>query len=411
MKVRGSAETGRKKLRWAEEHMRVLQRVWREELSGGAMEGERVSMALHPEAKTCVLARYIALSGATVRLVACNPYSTDDDVVAALLEDSPGGLEVMAWRGESEEEYRRALLWSLRQDPTLILDDGGDLTEIVVNRPGEFTSLKGISEETTTGVVRARAFERAGRLKVPLMDVNGAMMKRLFDNRHGTGQSTLEGVLRTTNLLIAGKRVVVAGYGHCGRGIAMRMRGMGARVAVTEVDPVRAAEALLDGFDVGRMQELLEDADMVITATGMKDVVGERHIGKLKDGVILANAGHFNVEISLEALKKASKAVREVREGVKEYTLADGRRVFLLAEGRLVNLVGGQGHPVEIMDLSFSLQALSLLYLKKNYGKLAPGVHPLPEELDRRVAHYFLKAMGKEIDQLTEDQVRYIEEG
>lgn len=409
--MRGSAEEGLKKLNWAEGHMKVLRRVWEEDLSGRALEGERISMALHPEAKTCVLARYLARSGASVRLVACNPCSTDDDVVAALLEDAPGELEVMAWRGESEREYREALLWSLQHNPTLILDDGGDLTEIIVSRPRDFPELKGISEETTTGIIRARGFEREGRLPVPLIDVNGAKMKRLFDNRYGTGQSTLEGVLRTTNLLIAGKRVVVAGYGYCGRGIAMRMRGMGARVAVAEVDPVKASEALLDGFDVGPMEELLEGAEMVITATGMKNVVAAGHLRKLKDGVILANAGHFNVEIDLKALEGASSGVREVRDGVKEYILKDGRRVFLLAEGRLVNLVGGQGHPVEIMDLSFSLQALSLLYLKENHVRLPAGVHPLPEELDRRVALHFLSALGKKIDKLTEEQVRYLEEG
>jgi len=405
--VEGLAERGQRRLVWARDHMPVLAGVRRRLAREGALEGVRVGMALHVEAKTGQLALALVEAGAEVRLASCNPLSTDDSVAIALRERH--SLPTFARRGEAPEEYYSNLDKVLDMRPQVVVDDGGDLTTIVHTRRRDL--LEGIwggCEETTTGVVRLRAMAKEGALAYPVMDVNDAMMKHMFDNRYGTGQSTLDGIMTATNLLLAGRRVVVAGYGWCGRGIAMRARGMGARVTVTEVDPVRATEALMDGMDVAPMADAIAHADLVVTATGCAGVVGAEALGRARDGVVLANAGHFNVEVDIPALMGMAKAIEKVREDVVRYTLADGRRVDLVAEGRLVNLAVGQGHPVEIMDLSFALQALSVAHVVANRGKLEPRVHPLPAAFDEDVARAFLEAGGVRIDSLTVAQRDYL---
>lgn len=403
----GLAEKGARRLEWARDHMPVLGRVRRRLATEGSLKGVRVGMALHVEAKTGQLALALVEAGAEVRLASCNPLSTDDSVATALRERS--SLPVFARRGEGREEYYRNLDSVLDMRPNVAVDDGGDLVNILHTRRRDLLAdVWGGCEETTTGVVRLRAMARDGALEYPVMDVNDALMKHMFDNRYGTGQSTLDGVMAATNLLLAGKRVVVAGYGWCGRGIAMRCRGMGALVTVSEVDPVRAVEALMDGMDVAPMREAIANADLVVTATGCAGVVGAEDLKVAKDGVVLANAGHFNVEVDQTALAGMARETKRVREDVVRYTLADGRRLDLVAEGRLVNLAVGQGHPVEIMDLSFALQALAVEHIVRNRGRLEPRVHPLPAAFDDEVARAFLEARGARIDALTQSQRDYL---
>ncbi len=374
----------------------------------GVLEGVRVGMALHVEAKTGMLALTLEEAGAQVRLASCNPLSTDDSVSLALREHH--GLATYACRGETEEEYYAHLDSVLDLVPQVVVDDGGDLVTLLhTTRTDLLEHVWGGCEETTTGIVRLKAMERDGALRYPVIDVNDAMMKHLFDNRYGTGQSTLDGIMTATNLLLAGRRMVVAGYGWCGRGIAMRARGMGARVTVTEVDPVRATEAMLDGMDVAPMAEAIEDADFLVTVTGCAQVVRPEHFQAAKDGIVVANAGHFDVELDLEGLRSIASEVRPVREDVTRYVLPDGKRVDVLAEGRLVNLAVGQGHPVEIMDMSFALQALSVAHIARDRGKLEPGVHPVPRELDEEVAWAALAASGVSIDRLTDAQCHYMD--
>ncbi len=396
---------GENKLDWAYSHMDVIRRIREIFSRERPFEGLKIGMALHVEAKTGVLALTLRDGGAKVRLASCNPLSTDDDVVEALRAQS---LEVFARKGETREEYYENLHRVLEMAPDIIIDDGGDLTTLL---HGEYSHLEilGGNEETTTGVLRLKVMEKKGVLRFPMFDVNDAKMKHLFDNRYGTGQSTLDGIMSATNLSIAGKTVVVAGYGWCGRGVAMRMRGMGAEVIVTEIDPVKAIEARMDGFRVMRMMDAIRQADLVVTTTGMKDIVREEHLRVAKDGVILANAGHFDNEISKEDLERMAKSKREVRRFVEEYDLGD-KRVYLLGDGRLINLVAGQGHPVEIMDMSFAIQALTAEHIAKNHNSLKPGVYPVPEEIDYEVARMKLESMGIEIDELTEEQRRYLEE-
>jgi len=400
-------ERGARRLEWARDHMPVLGRVRRRLSKEGALRGVRVGMALHVEAKTGQLALALAEAGADVRLASCNPLSTDDSVATALRESR--SLPVFARRGEGHDEYYRNLDSVLDMRPNVVVDDGGDLTQILHTRRRDLLAdVWGGCEETTTGVVRLRAMAREGALAYAVMDVNDAMMKHMFDNRYGTGQSTLDGIMAATNLLLAGKRVVVAGYGWCGRGIAMRCRGMGALVTVSEVDPVRAVEALMDGMDVAPMREAIAHADIVVTATGCAGVVGAEDLKVAKDGVVLANAGHFNVEVDQAALAGMARETRQVRENVVRYTLADGRRLDLVAEGRLVNLAAGQGHPVEIMDLSFALQALAVEHVVRNRGRLEPRVHPLPAAFDDEVARAFLEARSARIDALNQSQRDYL---
>jgi adenosylhomocysteinase len=401
------AGRGRIQVEWAERHMPVLVKL-RDMYSGKRpLEGVRISASLHVTKETAVLVRTLQAWGASVSLAPCNPLSTQDDVAAALVED---GVSVFAWRGMSSDEY----FWAIRvvgsRDPDIVMDDGSDLHVTLHEELGD-RALKvwGGTEETTTGVIRLRALEKAGRLLYPVIAVNNARTKYLFDNRYGTGQSTVDGILRATNMLLAGKIAVVAGYGWVGRGVAMRLRGMGARVIVTEVDPVRALEAVMDGFEVMPMARAARIGDILVTATGNRDVIRAEHMLEMKDGAILANAGHFNVEVSVEDLERISVSRRTLRPYVEEYVLKNGKRLYLLAEGRLVNLVAAEGHPSEVMDMSFSNQALAVLYIRENRGKLEPRVYDIPPGQDEMVARLKLETMGVEIDELTEEQRRYLE--
>ena len=400
-------ERGVMRLDWAKDHMPVLAGIRERLKRQGTLEGVRIGMALHVEAKTGMLALTLAEAGAKVHLASCNPLSTDDSVAIALNERH--GLPTFARRGETEQEYYDHLDSVLQLGPQVAVDDGGDLVTLLhTKRRDLLGDVWGGCEETTTGVVRLRAMEAEGALEYPVIDVNDAMMKHLFDNRYGTGQSTLDGIMTATNLLFAGRKMVVAGYGWCGRGIAMRATGMGARVIITEVDPVRAIEALLDGMTVAPMDEAIRDADFLVTVTGCASVVRPEHFELAKDGIVVANAGHFDVELDLGGLREMATEVRQVREDVMRYVLPDGSRVAVLAEGRLINLAAGQGHPVEIMDLSFALQALSVEHLVKNRDDLRPGVHPVPRAVDEAVAWAALEASGIDIDALTEDQACYL---
>ena len=400
-----NAEVGLRKIEWAKAHMPVLTEVEKELRENGALKGVRIGMALHVEAKTAVLAITLKNAGADVRLTGCNPLSTDDSVVAAL--NDVFSLKTVAKNGEGNEEYYAHLRAVLAHNPEYLIDDGGDLISLVHREyPELLRSIRGGNEETTTGIVRLRAMAAEGALRFPVMDVNDAMMKHLFDNRYGTGQSTFDGIFSATNLLIAGKNFVVGGYGWCGRGIAMRAKGLGANVIVTEIDPIKAIEAIHDGFRVMPMIEAVKEADFIVTATGVRDIVRNEHFEAMKDGCVLANSGHFDNEIDVVGLREMATGTKNVREMVEEFTMPDGRKIYLLADGRLVNLAAGQGHPVEIMDLSFAIQALSAEYLLTH--KTEVGVHRVPLEMDERVAEIKLRASGVEIDKLTERQKDYI---
>ena len=398
-------EKGYRKIEWAERHMKVLAKIREEFEKEKPLEGFRIGMALHVEAKTAVLVKTLIAGGAEVAITGCNPLSTQDDVAEALRDM---GIRCFAKRGMSREEYYEALNKVIDTKPDIIVDDGADLIFLLHGERSDWADkILGASEETTTGVMRLRAMEREGVLKFPVIAVNDAYTKFLFDNRYGTGQSTWDGILRATNVLIAGKNVVVAGYGWCGRGIAMRARGLGANVIVTEVDEIRALEAVMDGFRVMPMEKAAKIGDIFITATGNINVIRGEHFKLMKDGAILANAGHFNVEISIPDLEKLSKNVRQIRDYVTEYDLGD-KKLYLIAEGRLVNLVAGDGHPIEVMDMSFSDQALAIRYIAENHEKLEKKVYRLPEELDRKVARLKLETMGIKIDRLTEEQIKYL---
>ena len=382
----------------------VRERLNREQ----TLKGLRISMALHVEAKTGMLALTLKEAGAQVRLASCNPLSTDDSVSLALNDHY--GLETYAKKGESNEEYYSNLNAVLDMKPDFVIDDGADLITLLhTTRQDALSNVKGGNEETTTGVMRLRAMAEEGMLHFPVISVNDAHMKYLFDNRYGTGQSTFDGFMNSTNLLVAGKRLVVAGYGWCGKGIAMRAKGMGANVIITEVDPIRAIEAKMDGFEVMPMINAAPIADIMITATGNKDILRKEHMEVLKDGCVLGNSGHFDNEISKMALESLAGAPTRVRDMIDQYTFLDGRIAYLIAEGRLMNLAAGQGHPVEIMDMSFAIQALSLEYLVKNHKNMKPKVYDVPSELDQQVARTKLKVMDVHIDELTPEQIEYME--
>ncbi|WP_448375673.1 adenosylhomocysteinase [Fervidobacterium sp.] len=394
--------TGHQKIEWVSKHMSLLNEIQRMDFS---LSGFKVGMSIHLEAKTAYLAITLKKLGAEVFVTGCNPLSTQDDVAEALKDY---GVIVHAKRTESEEEYFSFLHNILDYKPDLILDDGADLTILAhTQRKEVLDNLKGVSEETTTGVRRLRNLQEHGILKIPVIAVNNAKMKFMFDNRYGTGQSTWDSIMRNTNLLIAGKNVLIAGYGWCGRGIAMRAHGLGARVMVSEVDPIKAVEALMDGFKVGKIEELAPLADIIVTATGVRDVLNESIIKNLKDGVLLANAGHFNVEIPMEVLERISEQKYEIRKNVTCYKVA-GKDLYVIGSGRLVNLAAADGHPVEIMDISFALQTLSLLHLAKNYKKMDNIVYEYPDELDREVARLKLRSLGIEIDTLSDEQREYL---
>ena len=421
------ADKGRLLIEWAERHMPVLMKIRERFSREKPLDGVRISASLHVTKETAVLVRTLVAGGASVALVPSNPLSTQDEVAAALAEE---GVNVYAWRGMNEREYYNAIGFAISHEPVVTMDDGADLTvtfhklsmgvkggdvDYAIETAGNRDFVKLISnvyggtEETTTGVIRLRAMAKEGTLRYPIIAVNDSYTKYLFDNRYGTGQSTWDGILRATNILVAGKVVVVAGYGWVGRGIAMRAKGLGARrVIVTETNPVRALEAVFDGFEVMPMGEAAEVGDIFVTATGDINVITVEHILKMKDGAILANAGHFNVEIDVAGLERIAAEKRRVRDYVVEYRLPNGERVYLLAEGRLVNLVAAEGHPSEVMDMSFSNQALAVEYIVKNRGRLGLGVHKLPDELDMEVARLKLETMGIRTDQLTEEQRRYV---
>jgi len=397
---------GKKKIDWVSNHLPVLNLIGSDKRYTRALEGKRIGIALHLEAKTAYLAMILQRAGAEVSIAGSNPLSTQDDVAAALASE---GVKVYAWYGATPEEYHSFLNKIVDDKPQLILDDGGDLVSLLHQERREaLGDILGGSEETTTGVIRLRAMEADGVLEFPMLAVNDAYSKYLFDNRYGTGQSTWDAIMRNTNLVVSGKTAVIVGYGWCGKGVAMRAKGLGADVIVTEVDPIRANEALMDGFRVMPLVDAARQGDFFVTVTGNKYAIRKEHFLAMKDKAILANAGHFDVEIAKPDLDSLSVEQKEVRPNITEYTLTDGRRIYLLAEGRLVNLAAGDGHPAEIMDLSFASQVLALNHVAQHYQELGKRVVNLPVELDRMVLAMRLEALGIKIDSLTEDQVRYL---
>jgi len=400
------AREGRIQIEWAEKHMPVLMRIKEKFVKEKPLKGVKISAVLHVTKETAVLVKTLIAGGAEVWLAGSNPLSTQDDVAAALVEE---GVHVFAWRGETPDEYYWCIERIASVKPNIVLDDGADLHAYIHSKLQDTgKEVWGGTEETTTGVIRLRALEREGKLLYPVITVNDSLTKYLFDNRYGTGQSTIDGILRATNILLAGKVVVVAGYGWVGRGIAMRAKGMGARVIVTEVDPIKALEAVMDGFEVMPMKKAAKIGDVFITATGNKDVIRAEHMLLMKDGAILANAGHFNVEVSVSDLERLARRKRVIRKYVTEYELPNGKKLYLLAEGRLVNLVAAEGHPSEVMDMSFANQAYAVLYIMRNKGNLERKVYTLPRKIDEEIARLKLKSMNIEIDELTEEQKKYL---
>ena len=400
------APSGHDKINWVASYMPILNTIKEDFIKNQPFKGLKISMSIHLEAKTAYLAKVLKAGGAEVWVTGCNPLSTQDDVAAALVED---GFEVNAWRGVSEEQYKQHLIATLSLCPDLMIDDGGDLTHLIHGECRHLAkNLIGGCEETTTGIHRLFARERAGLLDYPMIDVNDADCKHLFDNRYGTGQSTLDGIMNSTNLIIAGKTVVIAGYGWCGKGMAMRAKGMGAIVLVTEIDPIKALEATMDGFAVMPMDEAAKIGDLFVTLTGCKDVIRREHLEVMKDGALLSNSGHFDVEIDKVALSDMAVEEWDRKPNIRGYRMPDGRILNLLAEGRLVNLAAGNGHPAEIMDMSFAIQAKGLEYLAKNRGKLENKVYAVPAEIDREVAELKLRSNGIKIDYLSDEQKAYL---
>ena len=400
------AGVGKERIEWAYREMPVIRLIRERFTAEKPLEGIRISGCLHITTETANLALTLKAGGASVILCASNPLSTQDDVAAALVDY---GIPTNAIKGEDETTYYQHINIALDHKPQLTIDDGADLvTTVHAKRSDLIGDIIGGSEETTTGVIRLRSMYQAGELKYPLIAVNDAQTKYLFDNRYGTGQSTIDGITRATNILWAGKKVVICGYGWCGHGVAMRAKGLGAHVIVVEVEPVRALEAVMDGFQVMPLVEAAKVGDIFITVTGDKSVIDKAHFQVMKDGAIVANSGHFNVEINIPALEAMTKGKRTIRSFVEEYALKDGRRLYLLGEGRLINLAAAEGHPASVMDMSFANQALCMEYLVKNRGKLETKVHPVPEGIDKEVARLKLKAMGVTIDSLTAEQQKYL---
>jgi adenosylhomocysteinase len=401
------APEGHLKIDWVEAHMPVLNRIRKQFEAEQPFKGLKVTISLHLEAKTAYLAKVIQAGGAEVTITGSNPLSTQDDVCAALVED---GITVYAKYNPEPEEYKALLIKALETKPDLIIDDGGDLvTFLHSERQDLLENVRGGAEETTTGILRLKAMDKEGQLKFPMVAVNDAYCKYLFDNRYGTGQSVWDGINRTTNLVVAGKTVVVVGYGWCGKGVAMRAKGLGANVVVTEVDAIKAVEAVMDGFQVMPMLEAAKIGDFFVTVTGNRDVIRGEHYDVMKDGAILSNAGHFDVEVNKPELEERSVSVRTVRKNIEEYQLKDGRKMYLLAEGRLVNLAAGDGHPAEIMDMTFALQALSLKYVNDRYKEIGKTVVNVPYELDEQVARFKLESLGVNIDTLSAEQRAYLD--
>ncbi len=407
IKDKSLADQGRLRIEWANREMPVLKLIKQRFTKEKPLKGVRISACLHITTETANLALTLKDGGADLVLCASNPLSTQDDAAAALVEYD---LPTFAIKGEDNQTYYQHINSALEHKPHLTVDDGADLVSTAHREKTQLlANINGGTEETTTGVIRLRNMAEEGKLRYPIIAVNDARTKRFFDNRYGTGQSTIDGITRATNILWAGKNVVVCGYGWCGRGIARRAQGMGALVIITEVSPVPALEAAMDGYQVMPLIEAAKIGDIFITATGDVSVIDKAHFSQMKDGAILANSGHFNVEINIPALEKLAKAKRQMRPLVDEYTLADGRRLYLLGEGRLINLAAAEGHPASVMDMSFANQALCLEHLVKNKGKLQPKVYPVPEEIDNEVGRLKLQAMNISIDSLTKEQKKYLE--
>ena len=400
------ADSGEMKINWVERNMPVLRGICEDFSKTRPFEGLKIALSVHLEAKTAYLCRAMAKGGAEMYVTGSNPLSTQDDVAAALVRD---GMEVFATYGCSMEEYENNLREVLKPGPNIIIDDGGDLVHLMHTEfPELIPQVIGGCEETTTGIHRLKIMDRAGELKFPMVMVNEADCKHMFDNRYGTGQSVWDGIMRTTNLVVAGKYVVVSGYGWCGKGVSLRAKGLGAKVIVTETDPVRALEAVMDGYEVMPMAEAAKHGDIFITVTGCSGIITTEHFGSMKDGAILSNAGHFDVEVDMAGLHEMAVREYDARHNIKGYVLPNGKTLFVIAEGRLVNLAAADGHPAEIMDMSFAVQALSAEYLVSHKGELKPGVIPVPRELDEAVARRKLKGMGVEIDELSPDQRDYL---
>ena len=399
-------KSGEQKIDWVRRNMPLLNSIEEEFIKEKPFKGLRVALSVHLEAKTAYLCEVLNNGGAEMFVTGSNPLSTQDDVAAALVHE---GLNVFAWYGATEEEYNRHIGCVIGAAPNVIIDDGGDLVHAIhYTRPELLKNVIGGCEETTTGIIRLKAMDKAGELKFPMILVNNAQCKHFFDNRYGTGQSVWDGINRTTNLIVAGKKVVVAGYGWCGKGVAMRAKGMGASVIVTEVDPVKAIEAYMDGFAVMKMEDAAKLGDMFVTVTGCAGVITENSFYNMKDGAILCNAGHFDVEVDIAWLNANAVKKYEARKNITGYQLKNGKTVFVIAEGRLVNLAAGDGHPAEIMDMSFAIQALSARYLVRNKGKLKGAVE-VPEEIDSEVASKKLKYLEITIDELTLEQKAYLD--
>jgi adenosylhomocysteinase len=403
------APMGKQRIEWADREMPVLRLIRERFATEKPLQGYKLVACAHITTETANLARTLQAGGADCVLIASNPLSTQDDVAAALVAEY--GIPVFAIKGESTETYNRHVRIALDTEPDLIIDDGSDVVATLLKeRQHQVSKIVGSTEETTTGIVRLEAMQKAGVLPFPAMAVNNAQTKHFFDNRYGTGQSTIDGVIRATNILLAGKTVVVLGYGWCGKGVAMRARGLGANVFVTEIDPIKAVEAVMDGFRVMPMNEAAAFGDIFITVTGNRDVIDRKHFPLMKDGAIVCNSGHFDLEINLSALAEMSRGEPfTVRPFVQEYRLADsGKRIIVLGEGRLINLAAAEGHPASVMDMSFANQALSAEYLVLNKGKLSAGVHTLPPEVDTEIAGLKLRALGISIDTLTPEQIEYL---
>jgi adenosylhomocysteinase len=401
------ADLGKKRIEWANQSMKVLQIIRKEFIKNQPLKGIRVSACLHVTAETANLMIALRDGGADVALCASNPLSTQDDVAASLVRDY--NIPVFAIKGEDNDSYYSHIMAALDHKPQFTMDDGADLVSVLhTKRTAELANVIGGTEETTTGVIRLRAMAKEGVLRYPIVAVNDADTKHLFDNRYGTGQSTIDGIIRATNFLLAGSKFVVAGYGWCGRGLASRARGAGAEVIVTEIDPTKALEAVMDGFRVMSMEEASKLGDVFCTVTGNKNVLAKQHFELMKDGAIISNSGHFNVEIDIPALEKMSSSKRTTRTFVDEYSLKDGRRINLLGEGRLINLAAAEGHPASVMDMSFADQALSCEYMVKNHASLEKKVYTVPVDLDKRVAKLKLESLGIKIDRLTSEQEEYL---
>ncbi len=401
------ADAGKRKIEWANQQMPVLQLIRKRFIKEQPLKGVRISACLHVTSETANLGITLRDGGADVVLCASNPLSTQDEVAASLVRDY--GIPTYAIKGEDNATYYEHISAALEHKPQVTMDDGADLvTQLLTKRTDLIANVIGGTEETTTGVIRLRAMAKDGTLKFPVIAVNDAQTKHFFDNRYGTGQSTIDGIIRATNLLLAGLKIVIAGYGWCGRGVAMRAKGLGADVIITEIDSVRAIEAVMDGFRVMPMHEAAKVGDIFVTVTGNKSVLAGEHFEKMKDGAVMCNSGHFNVEIDIPALEKMSSAHRVARPFVEEYAMRDGRKLYLLGEGRLINLAAAEGHPAAVMDMSFANQALSAEYMVKNAATLGKQVYPVPEDLDKHIAKLKLESMGMHIDKLTPEQEHYL---